>query len=149
MLKALLPHNDGPPIGINPSIGMQIPPEDSGEEQRRKPVTRTLFKDHCLRMRNEPESPRKSLNIRYMMRTQLQGEAAVKGQKTSNGSPALSVVLSSPTRSRSETLQPISISSGIPVSRQIEDFDVSSSWLCWEAKKGVSGQNPLLLGFAN
>ncbi len=149
MLRALLPHNDGPPIGINPSIGMQVPPEDSAEEQRRKPVTRTLFKDHCLRMRNEPESPRKSLNVCYMMRTQLQGEAAVKGQKTSNCSPASSVVLSSPTRSRSQTLQPISISSGIAVSRQVEDFDVSSSWMCWEAMKGASEQHPILLGSAN
>lgn len=146
MLKALFPHNDGPSIGINPTIGLQTPPEDSDEEQGRMPVTRTLFQGHCKRIRNEPVSPRKSLNVRHMMRTQLQGEVALEGEKTAIGSPTPSNMHSSPARSRSQTLQPVCISCNIPVSRLVEDFDVFSSWKRWEDKKGLSELNTLLLG---
>lgn len=146
MLKALFPHNDGPPIGINPSVGLQTPPEDSDEEQRRVPVTRTRFKGHCKRLRNEPDCPQKSLNVGHMMRTQLQGAVAVKGEESLIGSPASQ---SSPARSRSQTLQTVSISGETPISRQVEDFDVSLSWMCWEDRKGLSGPKLLLLGFAS
>lgn len=143
MVRDLFAHNDGPPISIHPSIGARITPEDSDDEvPTRIRVTRTVVKDHSKRLRNEPKSPCKSLNIRRLMSAEFKFKDQVKMEKGSIASPASSMN-QSPARSPSQTAQPFSLSSNMPVSKQIEDCDILQTWQNWEKEKGTPFERSL------
>lgn len=135
MLRELYPHNDGPPIGIHPSIGLHTPSVDSDEDSRPLRMTRTQARDYQRRTRNEPKTPQKSLNVRRMMREQLRRSS--EKSDLSISSPASSKVQSPLDKSRTRTMQPILVNRGVPLSSEVEDYHYSLCWKGWEDSKGL------------
>ena len=92
MLRDLLPHNKGPPIGIDPKV--QLPSNDA-------PVLRSSIQAQQKTSRRS--TPRKSLNVRQLFREQTHNRTGVFNAKIPYDSPKASKTQPESSREASET----------------------------------------------
>ena len=117
MLRDLLPHNEGPNIGVEEQL---LP---SSDDER---TTRNVTAVRRRKMTNEPSPQRKSLNVRRMLREQLAGELG----------PGVIDQLAN--KARSDIRTPNLISLTARFSEQLQENESFRDWVTWERQKSKS-----------